>query len=378
MLTKHSATSHYKELLLSQYDDHKMLYEQFTTTVRSIIRSLVESESIATHTIDTRIKERDSLDKKIEKKDKYTDISEITDICGLRIVTYYSDDVDKIAALINNEFEVDHQNSIDKRAIMEPDRFGYLSLHYVVSLSDNRLELPENKKFENLKIEIQIRTILQHTWAEIEHDLGYKSKSEIPKNIRRNFSRLAGLFEIADDEFLSIRNNLVRYEEKVSHNLDDDTPLKEIDIDSITLKLFIMKDPDYRQLLIQLKENFLQKGLNLDFYTKNSLNPKIISIFDTIGIDTIEELQQLLQKSQQFCEEMMLDVAANNPKQTAYTYAKGTPLLYAGYYYMILHNYSEQKIMTILSDSDITPRKELDPSFYEHITRLYHKTINNF
>lgn len=83
---------------------------------------------------------------------------------------------------------------------MEPDRFGYCSVHYVVEMSQKRLNLYEHQAYEGLKCEIQIRSVLQHAWAEIEHDLGYKSEIAIPKRIRRNFSRLAGLLEIADKE----------------------------------------------------------------------------------------------------------------------------------------------------------------------------------
>jgi ppGpp synthetase/RelA/SpoT-type nucleotidyltranferase len=53
---------------------------------------------------------------------------------------------------------------------------------------------------------------LQHAWAEIEHDLGYKTALGVPRNVRRQFSRLAGLLEIADTEFASIRDRLSSYE----------------------------------------------------------------------------------------------------------------------------------------------------------------------
>src|SRR5438309_774277 len=54
--------------------------------------------------------------------------------------------------------------------------------------------------------EIQVRTILQHSWAEIEHDIQYKSVSVIPAEIRRRFMSLAGMLEIADREFQAIQD----------------------------------------------------------------------------------------------------------------------------------------------------------------------------
>ena len=61
--------------------------------------------------------------------------------------------------------------------------------------------------FDKMKCEIQVRTILQHAWAEIEHDIVYKSPGEIPFRVRRRFACLAGLLEIADREFESLRQD---------------------------------------------------------------------------------------------------------------------------------------------------------------------------
>ena len=98
----------------------------------------------------------------------------MTDITGVRVITYFADQVDEIAKVMEGEFNIDIKNSIDKRDILDPDRFGYLSLHYViVSLSSARCALAEYRSFSELKAEVQVRSILQHAWAEIEHDLGY-------------------------------------------------------------------------------------------------------------------------------------------------------------------------------------------------------------
>lgn len=83
----------------------------------------------------------------------------------MRIIIYFLSDIDKVAKLIEDEFHIDEANNVDKRKQVEADQFGYMSLHYIVSLLEERLKLGENKKFAGLKAEIQIRTILQHTWA---------------------------------------------------------------------------------------------------------------------------------------------------------------------------------------------------------------------
>ena len=64
-----------------------------------------------------------------------------------------------------------------------------------------------------------MRTALQHAWAEVEHDLGYKANASVPELIRRRFSRIASLLEIADQEFVSIKTDLAAYRHQVRAEL---------------------------------------------------------------------------------------------------------------------------------------------------------------
>ena len=61
-----------------------------------------------------------------------------------------------------------------------------------------------------VKLEIQIRSILQHAWAEIEHDLCYKNSTPLPRKIKRRMYRLAGVLELADKEFSAVKYDLNR------------------------------------------------------------------------------------------------------------------------------------------------------------------------
>jgi len=123
------------EEILSQFDSTKNNYERLLEYIEATIKSLMENEKIQIHEIKGRIKDKESLSKKIETKDyKYSSLSEITDICGIRIITYFSDDVDKIASLLEEEFDLDQDNSIDKRKTQDPTKFGYVSLHYILKL----------------------------------------------------------------------------------------------------------------------------------------------------------------------------------------------------------------------------------------------------
>ncbi len=197
----------------TQYDQTSPRFSILGPKVESLIVDLVAARSFDVHHISHRLKSRDSTVRKLERKAGPTAEGGLTDLLGVRVITYFADHVDEIASIVETEFEVDLENSIDKRALLDPDRFGYLSAHYVVSISGARLALPEWEQFSGLQFEIQIRSILQHSWAEIEHDLGYKAASSVPSDVRRRFSRLAGLLELADAEFRSIRDDLIAYEQ---------------------------------------------------------------------------------------------------------------------------------------------------------------------
>lgn len=225
------------EKIMEEYGRRVDVYKRFTIKTEELIKDILKNDD-AVSSITSRVKDKSSLEEKLKKPDKpYSNLNEVTDIAGVRIVTYYYDGVDKVKKMICDEFKIDRKNSVDKRLLMDPDRFGYLSLHCIANLSQDRLKLREYKEFSDYKVEIQIRSILQHAWAENEHDTGYKSKESIPKELRRSFSRLAGLLEIADSEFLRIRSSLQDYEKNVTPQISENP--EGVPINKVTLNGFI-------------------------------------------------------------------------------------------------------------------------------------------
>lgn len=227
--------------ILEEYDEQHALCNIFATKTAALVADLLAASDLRVHSVTWRVKQRDSLARKIARPDKaYKNLAEITDICGIRITTYYAKDVDLVGSIIAREFAVDSGNSLDKRDLMDSDRFGYLSIHQVVALSPARLVLSENKRFTELKCEIQTRSILQHAWAEIEHDLGYKAASDVPRAIRHRFSRLAGLLELVDEEFASLRDELRGIEQALAERIRIAPEL--VAIDAAALRSFIAND----------------------------------------------------------------------------------------------------------------------------------------
>jgi ppGpp synthetase/RelA/SpoT-type nucleotidyltranferase len=99
----------------------------------------------------------------------------------------------------------------DKSDLLDKSQtVGYRSVHDVVHLNTSGLALPEYPRFRELVAEIQVRTILQHAWAETEHDTRYKAVDVAPTAIARRFVALAGLLEIADREFQALQDSYER------------------------------------------------------------------------------------------------------------------------------------------------------------------------
>ena len=204
------------QLLLQEFRDKRQELLQLDNHVFELISQTLKQQGIELNSIEHRIKTVDSLAGKLERKgEKYRQLSDITDLVGLRIVTFYTDDVDKVAAIISQLFDIDWANSVDKRKLHDLNSFGYNSLHYICNLHGG-----------SFPFEIQIRTALQHTWSAIEHDIGYKGAVKLPPQYRRQFSRLAGMLELADDEFSRLRTTMTEYRRQIqalvkSGNLSD-------------------------------------------------------------------------------------------------------------------------------------------------------------
>jgi putative GTP pyrophosphokinase len=133
------------------------------------------------------------------------------------------------------------------RELIEKERFGYQSIHYLVRIKPDRARLAEYERYRGAVAEIQVRTILQHAWAEIEHDIQYKSTTAIPEEIRRRFMALAGMLEVADREFEAIQGADKQIAETARQKVDRGE-LEGVEITAQSLKQFLDKrlGPDGR------------------------------------------------------------------------------------------------------------------------------------
>ena len=220
------------EMILEEYREQLPVFEQMKTEVLRVLREALDRSGLVVTAIEARIKTEESLRGKLALKgSKYATLSDITDILGARIITFYTDDVDRIAAMAEQLFEIDWDNSVDKRMLHQLDSFGYNSLHYICKLPGY-----------DFRFELQLRTTLQHAWASINHDNGYKSGVEIPREYLRRINRLAGILEMADDEFSRIRTEITDYRRRVQQ-LVQNGKLDDVLLDGDTFNSYLQARP---------------------------------------------------------------------------------------------------------------------------------------
>ena len=204
------------EMILDEYRAKLPVFNRIKELVLETLRKSLDEKNIVVAGLEARIKSEKSLTGKLELKGyKYRTLDDITDILGARIITFFSDEVDIISALVERMFDIDWDNSVDKRKMLEIDRFGYMSLHYICRIPKSMCDDPSMPELNETRFELQMRSALQHVWANMQHDMGYKSDVEIPVEYQRNMSRLAGMLELADEQFSRIRKEITDYRRNV-------------------------------------------------------------------------------------------------------------------------------------------------------------------
>ncbi len=139
-------------------------------------------------------------------------------------------------------FDIDWENSVDKRRLHNTDSFGYNSVHYICRLPQTLVDEPNWPQLNETRFELQLRTTLQHAWASLDHDIGYKTGVEIPHVYTRQINRLAGMLEMVDDEFSRIRTEITDYRRRVQQ-LVQNGKLDDVQLDGDTFRSYLEVGP---------------------------------------------------------------------------------------------------------------------------------------
>lgn len=257
------------------------------TKAELLIAELLEGLEFSPHAVRHRVKSEESARRKLDdpkSEGKYETMQDLHDMLGFRVIVYFSPQVDEVARLLTSEFDV--QQRIDKRTSDSLKEFGYASLHLRAKISDRRSGLPEWARHTNSVFEIQIRTVLQHAWAEIEHDLGYK-RDEVTDSVTRRFSAIAGALELLDDNFLQLKGELEREAKADEQSVKrKNLPLTGTSVRALVKQNKVVRDTD--ALIAATVDAQLSGRISMSRFTK------IAQDLRAVGFRTTDEVTQIL------------------------------------------------------------------------------------
>ncbi len=195
---------------LEEYASSQQKKLAAANAIQDAIAARLDDDGLNYHAIEHRVKDYQSLEQKLRRCNtdgtlKYVDgLNAIDDIIGVRVITFLQLDVERAMTALRNSFEVIAH--VDKTAEQrEKGEFGYSGQHLVLRISG---PTAPNGCRDHIgeRFEVQFRTILQHAWAEFEHDIRYKSAGPVPPEVNRAFTLASGLIELADNQFSTISN----------------------------------------------------------------------------------------------------------------------------------------------------------------------------
>lgn len=162
--------------------------------------------------VQARAKATDSFAKKIKVRAKYTDpLNQMNDLVGGRIILHSEGDIAGVSDRIRRRFVIDELDSQDVVERLGTSEFGYRSVHFTVSFREG--DAPATAKdVPNAKMELQVRTFLQHAWADVVHDTLYKAKVRVPARWHREAARIGALLESAQRALDALASGVAEYE----------------------------------------------------------------------------------------------------------------------------------------------------------------------
>lgn len=279
---------------IGEYKGKFSLISSFTEELETLITKLLVSNKIKYHFIESRTKSVESFGNKVKGKKYANPMADVTDLSGIRIITYYEEDIEKISSLLKANFTYFEKLSIDKKQILESNEFGYQSVHLILSINKKREAMPEWSSYSNMMFEVQVRTVLQHAWASISHELDYKNKHDVPRLLRRKLFRLAGLFELADEEFSELRDEYNKLKKAIDSNEKIDNIDVSNELNLVALQSFYKKN---EEIINRVNLSATSSGFTLeddsDFDSQYMSNQ--LQVAKNLGINSIQEFKTLLE-----------------------------------------------------------------------------------
>ncbi len=194
--------------LVDLWENERPKYEKLGKIIYKFISDFITEYEILP-TTSYRTKELISIVKKVDKKSKegkQYSYHDIKDKLGIRIICAFQEEMTIIDEFIAKYFNIIKAEY--KQTELDFNKLDYISNHYDVTIKNNVKRFKRLVEFNDLVFEIQVRTLNQHAWSNAAHYLTYKQDTELPKKSKRKIYRLLSLYELADDEFSFVYNEL--------------------------------------------------------------------------------------------------------------------------------------------------------------------------
>ena len=237
------------------------IYTAYSKIIEGLLKAAAKKMGISA-IVSSRVKGiLNFAEKIIRKKKLYKDpVNQLTDLCGARVIVNNQDDILPVCDFIRDNFDIDEANSEDVVDRLGESKFGYRSVHFIVSLKSelkDSLLLPVSRAAgidisetmldtllehwrndastkddvyhgPRFKAEIQVRTLIQHAWAESAHDQIYKNDFNMPESLKRDSNRTAAILEAADASFAKTSRDVAAYQTYYGAYMDPEKMKNEI------------------------------------------------------------------------------------------------------------------------------------------------------
>lgn len=190
-----SSSDDFRDKMVNEYLRRREQFDRACEQVKEQCSELCERLGLKNAWITGRSKEPESLREKLAKK-PYKHLSDVPDLAGVRVVVNDRPQVRDFTSVMQEVFTINWRHTTTHR--LEIDQVGYASRHFVVKWTSKPRPQPEA-----LNCEIQLRTLLQHAWAQTQRNFPiYKQKNGASpsRRIRRQLNVISGLLESADSE----------------------------------------------------------------------------------------------------------------------------------------------------------------------------------
>jgi putative GTP pyrophosphokinase len=215
----------------NEYEEHTRNFNTLRSLlIKELEALLIENDVRLGFPIQSRIKSLNSIIDKHESQ-RYKikkSLLELQDLIGIRVVLLFRRDIELVSSLIEQNFKV--LSAYDPADKLNPDQFGYSSKHYIINIPESWTNVPTNRNLNAYMLEIQIRTLSQHNWAEMSNYFQYKNESNVPKEILRTIGRVSALLETVDLELERTLQERDNYVSKINISVDQNLNVEIMEV----------------------------------------------------------------------------------------------------------------------------------------------------